>query len=69
MCVASGPGKDMFESTKIIAERQYEVSKALLENEDGNMIMLFCWNIKKDYLGEFGGSYNFCASLETMDFD
>ena len=23
MCIASGPGKDMFESTKIIAERQY----------------------------------------------
>ena len=36
MCVASGPGKDMFESTKIIAERQYDVSKALLDNEDGN---------------------------------
>ena len=41
MCVASGPGKDMFESTKIIAQRQYDVSKALLENEDGNMILLF----------------------------
>ena len=24
MCVASGPGKDMFESTQIIAERQYK---------------------------------------------
>ena len=23
MCIASGPGNDMFESTKIIAERQY----------------------------------------------
>ena len=23
MCIASGPGSDMFESTKIIAERQY----------------------------------------------
>ena len=23
MCIAAGPGKDMFESTKMIAERQY----------------------------------------------
>merc|ERR1719244_1085070 len=30
MCIASGPGKDMFESTKIIAERQYRVARKLL---------------------------------------
>jgi len=29
MCTASGPGEDMFESTKIIAERQFEVSQSL----------------------------------------
>ena len=29
LCVASGPGKDMFESTQIIAEKQYAVAKAL----------------------------------------
>ncbi|KAG1702408.1 Neutral ceramidase [Nymphon striatum] len=28
-CMASGPGKDMFESTKIIAERQFEKAKEL----------------------------------------
>ena len=51
MCVASGPGKDMFESTKIIAERQYDVSKALLDNEDGNLIVALQYVIKleKDY--------------------
>jgi neutral ceramidase len=30
MCIASGPGNDMFESTKIIAERQYRVARKLL---------------------------------------
>jgi len=30
MCIASGPGKDMFESTKIIADRQYRVALKLL---------------------------------------
>jgi len=31
MCIAAGPGKDMFESTKIIAERQYRVANELLQ--------------------------------------
>merc|ERR1711970_636516 len=30
MCIASGPGKNMFESTKIIAKRQYRVARKLL---------------------------------------
>ncbi|RWS09983.1 neutral ceramidase-like protein [Dinothrombium tinctorium] len=30
-CIASGPGADMFESTRIIAERQYEKAKELFE--------------------------------------
>merc|ERR1712215_497258 len=34
MCIAFGPGKDMFESTKIIAERQYRVSLNLLQNPE-----------------------------------
>ena len=34
-CIASGPGKDMFESTKIIADRQYQVSKQLFLNTEG----------------------------------
>lgn len=37
MCVASGPGKDMFESTKIIAQRQFQ--KALdLFNQPGEIL-------------------------------
>ena len=35
MCVAFGPGEDMFESTKIIADRQFQVSKKILENTEG----------------------------------
>ena len=35
MCIASGPGKDMFESTKIIAERQYKKAYELFFNFDG----------------------------------
>lgn len=31
-CVASGPGKDMFESTKIIGENQYKKAKELYES-------------------------------------
>jgi len=31
MCYALGPGQDMFESTRIIAERQYKVAMELLE--------------------------------------
>ena len=31
-CVASGPGKDMFESVKIIGEKQYEKAKRLFES-------------------------------------
>ena len=27
MCVAFGPGKDMFDSTRIIGERQYSLGK------------------------------------------
>lgn len=34
MCIASGPGKDMFESTKIIAERQFRKSYDLFSNPD-----------------------------------
>jgi neutral ceramidase len=32
LCVASGPGSNMQESTEIIGRRQYEVAQALLEN-------------------------------------
>jgi neutral ceramidase len=31
MCIASGPGSDMFESTKIIGERQFLVARDLLQ--------------------------------------
>lgn len=34
MCMASGPGKDMFESTKIIGRKQFEVAVSLLEKND-----------------------------------
>ncbi|KAJ6216343.1 hypothetical protein RDWZM_007500 [Blomia tropicalis] len=37
LCVASGPGKDMFESTKIIGERQYEKAKELAK-ETGELV-------------------------------
>jgi len=37
MCVAFGPGEDMFESTKIIADRQFQVSKKILENTEGHV--------------------------------
>eukprot|EP00095_Tigriopus_kingsejongensis_P005560 maker-scaffold736_size104543-snap-gene-0.19 protein:Tk05560 transcript:maker-scaffold736_size104543-snap-gene-0.19-mRNA-1 annotation:"hypothetical protein DAPPUDRAFT_309106" len=33
-CIAFGPGEDIFESTLIIADRQYEKSKELLLNRD-----------------------------------
>jgi len=33
MCIAFGPGKDMFESTKIIGERQFTVSHDLMFDE------------------------------------
>lgn len=36
-CVAFGPGKDMFESTKIIGERQYQKAKQLFE-QDGDRV-------------------------------
>ena len=42
MCVAFGPGEDIFESTKIIAERQYKVSKALFDDEEGTKIIKIC---------------------------
>lgn len=34
MCIASGPGEDMFESTKIIAERQFKKSLELFSNTE-----------------------------------
>lgn len=34
MCIASGPGNDMFESTKIIAERQFRKSFDLFSNPE-----------------------------------
>merc|ERR1711970_598333 len=34
MCIAFGPGKDMFESTKIIAERQFKKSYELFSNPE-----------------------------------
>lgn len=34
MCIATGPGRDMFESTEIIATRQYEKALQLFENAD-----------------------------------
>lgn len=33
-CMAAGPGKDMFDSTKIIAERQFDMSLSLLHAEN-----------------------------------
>lgn len=32
MCVGRGPGADMFESTRIIGERQYDVARSLFDN-------------------------------------
>lgn len=32
LCVAFGPGKDMFDSTRIIGEKQYSLGKALYDN-------------------------------------
>jgi neutral ceramidase len=37
MCIAFGPGKDMWESTRIIAERQFLVAKDLLEDTAGQV--------------------------------
>jgi len=34
LCWAAGPGEDMFDSTRIIAERQFEMSHSLLESEN-----------------------------------
>merc|ERR1712013_585979 len=33
MCIASGPGEDMFESTKIIAERQFKKSYEMFSDQ------------------------------------
>lgn len=30
MCIASGPGKDMFDSTRIIGEKQYMAGKVIV---------------------------------------
>ena len=35
MCIASGPGRDMFHSTQIIAERQYKKAQELFSDFDG----------------------------------
>jgi len=35
MCVASGPGEDMYDSTWIIADRQFQVSRELFLNQEG----------------------------------
>jgi len=37
MCIAFGPGKDMFESTKIIAERQFKKSYELFSNPENSV--------------------------------
>ncbi len=34
LCVASGPGKDMFESTQIIGSKQYLKAKELYDSAD-----------------------------------
>lgn len=39
-CMASGPGKDMFESTKIVGGRQYEKAKELFELGDEEKTVL-----------------------------
>merc|ERR1711970_321717 len=36
MCIAFGPGENMFESTKIIADRQFQVSKQILQDTEGH---------------------------------
>lgn len=40
MCIASGPGRDMFESTKIIANRQFEAAKAIFDSDDLSTVHL-----------------------------
>ena len=35
MCIAFGPGEDMFDSTKIIAERQFRAAYDLFGNVEG----------------------------------
>ncbi|XP_064213868.1 neutral ceramidase isoform X2 [Tribolium castaneum] len=37
-CVAAGPGEDMFESTKIIAEKLFEKSKILLQSSEAKEV-------------------------------
>lgn len=37
-CIAFGPGKDMFESTKIIADRQYRKAKELFDMANVNKV-------------------------------
>lgn len=39
MCIASGPGEDMFESTKIIGHKQFKSAMSLLENTDSGEII------------------------------
>ena len=36
MCIASGPGKDMFDSTRIIAERQFRAAYDLFSDVDNS---------------------------------
>ncbi|ETN60612.1 ceramidase [Anopheles darlingi] len=37
-CIASGPGKDMFESTKIIGSRLYDAASTLLATDEGREV-------------------------------
>ncbi|XP_017484039.1 PREDICTED: neutral ceramidase-like [Rhagoletis zephyria] len=38
MCIAFGPGRDMFESTKIIGQLQYQKAKELFESTSGQLV-------------------------------
>ena len=48
LCIASGPGKDMFDSTRIIATKQFEMGKVkiviLSDNNNILAIPFFCRN-------------------------
>ena len=38
MCTGRGPGKDMFDSTNIIATRQYEAAKEIWNNANEELV-------------------------------
>lgn len=40
LCIASGPGADMFESTEIIGRRQYELSIRLMNNSERKTVAI-----------------------------